>query len=235
MEASSTPLFQTLYITQDDNAEYGFNIAEARNLKARVSASTKLSSVVKLYPGADEVGLTMLAKLTTSINSNNNGVSKHQNPISKHQNLRGGVQGTVMQLVFRDPRNSSLMLIPNYEGQPMILTLLQQMVAAGGVPVTSQPAVQAAIQAYCAQLGLCDAIRAAAGTTLPNITLLVNNFDDSPQIEAPVQPTAGRSIADYAAFTPYVCSQSNGNNNIIGFVDNRYSNGTRLQACCYMY
>jgi hypothetical protein len=49
-----TPLFQSLYITQDDNAAYGFNIAEADELRALVP-QLGLDDFVRVYPGADEV------------------------------------------------------------------------------------------------------------------------------------------------------------------------------------
>jgi hypothetical protein len=42
-----------VYITQDDNAEYGFNIAEANALRALVKQQS--ISPVFIYPGADEV------------------------------------------------------------------------------------------------------------------------------------------------------------------------------------
>jgi hypothetical protein len=38
-----------------------------------------------------------------------------------------------IQLVFRDA--STIQYIPNYEGQPMITTLNEQIVAAGGIVV----------------------------------------------------------------------------------------------------
>ena len=43
-----------LYITLDDNAEYGFNIRESEELKTRVN-SLSLTTRVPIYPGADEV------------------------------------------------------------------------------------------------------------------------------------------------------------------------------------
>ncbi len=46
-------LFEKLYVTQDDNAEYGFNIAEAEKLKALVR-QYGLEEDIYIYPGADE-------------------------------------------------------------------------------------------------------------------------------------------------------------------------------------
>lgn len=62
---------------------------------------------MNIYPGADEVGLTMLSRLSVDYTQ-------------KTPNL---------YLVFRDP--NTINYIPNYEGQPMILTVQQQIAAAG--------------------------------------------------------------------------------------------------------
>lgn len=59
---------------------------------------------------------------------------------------------------------------------------------------------------------------------LPNVTLLVNNFNETTQIEAPYQPPHG--TGDYAVFTPFACTgTAGGNDRVLGVVDNRYSNG----------
>lgn len=104
--AKDPTLFERFYITLDDNAEYGFNIAEARQLKDLVHR-LGLQDKVNIYPGADEVGLTMLSRLAVDSSA-------------KAPNL---------YLAFRDP--NTVNYIPNYEGQPMILTLQQQIHAAG--------------------------------------------------------------------------------------------------------
>lgn len=49
--ASGQALFDHLYITQDDNAQYGFNIEEANALRALV-AQDSLQATVAIYPGA---------------------------------------------------------------------------------------------------------------------------------------------------------------------------------------
>lgn len=48
------PLFENIYITLDDNAQYGLNIREAQKLKDLVT-KYNLGDIVKIYPGADEV------------------------------------------------------------------------------------------------------------------------------------------------------------------------------------
>lgn len=64
-------------------------------------------------------------------------------------------------MIFRN--SSTVEGIPNYEGLPMIQTLENQIRAAGGVAIN--------------------------GSTLKrgNVTLLVNNFDEAKQMEAPSQ------------------------------------------------
>ena len=53
-------IFDYLLLPQDDTAEYGWNIAEARCLQARIRADG-LSERAITYPGADEVGCMLLA------------------------------------------------------------------------------------------------------------------------------------------------------------------------------
>ncbi len=53
-------IFDYLLLPQDDTADYGWNIAEARLLQARIRAEG-LSERAITYPGADEVGCMLLA------------------------------------------------------------------------------------------------------------------------------------------------------------------------------
>jgi len=84
-------LFEKLYITLDDNAEYGFNIAEANELKQLV-INLNLVNLVLIYPGADEVHLSLLSKMTSDYYQTN---------------------GTIT-LIYRN--RSTINLIPKYEG-----------------------------------------------------------------------------------------------------------------------
>jgi hypothetical protein len=228
-----TPLFSTVYITQDDNAEYGFNIAEALSLRALV-ASLGLQDRVLIYPGADEVGLSMLARLSVDA---------------------VGGPGPVFQLAFRKPDNASLHLIPNYEGQPMLWTLLDQIQAAGATAAGnwSDVARDAAatnpvwIRPWRCGKNVCDASSLdwptsesqslLSSSSFPSPLLLVNNFglDEYPQIEAPDQTLSGRSPADYAAFTPLMCGQQASRSSVVSVADNRYSNGADLVVLQYLY
>jgi hypothetical protein len=55
-------VFDYLIIPQDDTAEYGWNIAEARSLQALIRRR-KLADRSITYPGADEIGCLLLARL----------------------------------------------------------------------------------------------------------------------------------------------------------------------------
>ena len=103
--------------------------------------------------GADEVGLTMLSQVAVFVTK-------------KAPNI---------QLIFRDP--TTVYHIPNYEGQPMIETLQNQVFAAGGILVNS--------------------------TNVVDIYLLVNNFSEDRQIEAPNQPL-NRTFAEFDMFLTYL-------------------------------
>jgi hypothetical protein len=65
---------------------------------------------------------------------------------------------------------------------------------------------------------------ARSSALLPNVTLLVNNFNETQQFEAPYQPP--HDATDFAVFTPVACTGTPaGNDRVLGVVDNRYSNG----------
>jgi len=101
-------LFEKIFITLDDNAEYGLNKQEEEVLR-RLRAKYQLENSVLIYPGADEVALSLLSNLASS------------------------EMGTtpVVLVIYRDP--SSKDRIPNYEGQPLSQTVIEQIQAAGGV------------------------------------------------------------------------------------------------------
>ena len=211
--AAAPGLLRSLYITQDDNARYGFNIAEADALRA-LAARLGLGDLVRVYPGADEVGLSMLARLVSET------MGEAAAAAGGGGAGGGGAGGGAVQLdvVFRRADNASLYLVPNFEGQPMLQTLRDQIAAAGA----AAPALGVLAPPPAAQ-----PMRAV---------LLVNNFgtDEYPQIEAPDQPLAGRSPADYAVFTPFVCGSAAARASVVSMADNRYSNGADVVAVQYL-
>jgi hypothetical protein len=115
-QMSKTAPFHYFYTTLDDNAEFGFNIREAAEIKNYIGqAENKLNDITcPVYPGADEVHLVMLARFAVSQVYGN-----------------GNDQRVALEAVYRDPTN--VQAIPSYEGQPMIDTLTQQIQAAGGI------------------------------------------------------------------------------------------------------
>lgn len=133
-----------------------------------------LSRIVSVYPGADQVSLTLLSAV--AVDDSNE-------------------QAPVVAMIFRN--SSTVESIPNYEGLPMIQTLENQIRAAGGVAIN--------------------------GSTLKrgNVTLLVNNFDEAKQMEAPSQGPSNQK--NYSSFEKYICFPNK--TEIIGLADNRYSNG----------
>ena len=233
LAASSPGLLRSLYITQDDNALYGFNIDEAAALRA-LATQLGLGDLVRIYPGADEVGLSMLARLVSDTMGEAAEAAQAEGEGEERGSSAGGGGGgsgngsgvgvVQFDVVFRRADNESLYLVPNYEGQPMIETLRDQIAAAGAAaPVLGLSAPRR--------------VRAAGAPAAPlRAVLLVNNFgpDEYPQIEAPNQPLAGRSPADYAAFTPSVCGAAAARASVVALADNRYSNGADVVAVQYL-
>ena len=99
-----------------------------------------LSSMVMIYPGADEVPFALLSRYAAE-------KAKSQPQLA---------------VVYRSP--DTIQFIPNYEGEPMVQTLLNQIEAAGGKSVNGSI------------------------LTRGDITLLVNNFEQYPQKSAWDQP-----------------------------------------------
>ena len=256
----SQPLFQSFYITLDDNAEYGFNIAESIQLKTLVS-NLNLTNYVLIYPGADEVGLTMLAKATVTEVTNTIKFINNQQILTNNPLM---INPPNFELIFRKPDNISLHLIPNYEGQPMIYTLLDQILAAGASiqgnwshilqeyyisTLKHNKNIQSWIRPWRSNNKLSWSFTDTStvpinhqqsllsSTVSPLPILFVNNFgiDEYPQIEAPDQTLTNRSINDYSMFTPLFCGNSTIQSSVISFADNRYSNGADIIFTQYLY
>lgn len=102
----------------------------------------------------------------------------------------------------------------------MIDTLLDQIEAAGGSAERPQPSPASSLRMSA---------RVAQGKS--DLILLVNNFSEEHQIEAPNQPMVNRSIADYSMFDEYVTDVSG---RVLGFADNRYSNGADIYFVRYI-
>ncbi len=61
---------------------------------------------------------------------------------------------------------------------------------------------------------------------------MVNNFDSYPQLNAWDQPQNGGSDYDYGVFNYFICD--NQKSSILGFADNRYSNGADIPFIKYI-
>jgi len=149
--SSSKSLFQKIWITLDDNAEYGLNKQEERELRKQIT-DENLWNQVNMYPGADEVQLTALSFMSTELNNSTNPPK--------------------VAIVYRDP--STRAYIPNYEGQPLNVSVIAQTHAAGGVVVSS--------------------------VEESDVIILVNNWSTEHQQEAPNPQTA----ADYNSFLRFL-------------------------------
>jgi len=103
--------FPALFVTLDDAAQYGFDVDEANATRAQAAAKGLLGPVVRVYPGADEVGLVTFARV-----------------LSDAARL-AGQPAPLVGLSFRNASSASL--IPNYESQPMLATALDNLAAAG--------------------------------------------------------------------------------------------------------
>ncbi len=137
-------LFERIYITLDDSADYGFNKQDERALR-QIILEKGLTNSTYVYPGADEVGLTMLSHAAMS----------SQTQIK-----------TRARVVYRVPYAKDF--IPNYEGQPLSHSVVNQITAAGGVVVPDGAEY--------------------------DVVVLVHNFNTTSQQEAPQH----QSDADYS-------------------------------------
>ena len=177
-------MFDSLYLTLDDTGTYGFNVDEALKLK-ELKASLKLNDdIVRIYPGADEVESCLLSKMIV------------QDSLKKPNIL----------IQWRVPNATNL--IPNYENQPIIETVTDQLEACGGNVLTKKIFIN----------------------DVPDIVFAVNNFANIPQLEASQQ--IQNPVSDYSKVFDDLtkeCNNNNNNNNnkgtILALADVRYSNG----------
>lgn len=110
LDYAANGVIDRLILPQDDNADYGFNTAEARRLK-RVVADKNIEDRVLIYSGADEVAWTLIAALISHL--------EERRP----------------RRVFCDWRHpeDAGQLIPRYEDRPVGLAVENQIQAAGAV------------------------------------------------------------------------------------------------------
>jgi Protein of unknown function (DUF4127) len=114
LQAVASGLIDRLVLPQDDTAQWGFNIAERRELQARVQAAG-LQDRVLIYPGADEVLHTLCAHLV--------------------QRLQGKAPLRVA-VAYSDPEHVGA-LHALYEDRPLTESVQQQIEAVGATRVSS--------------------------------------------------------------------------------------------------
>lgn len=102
--------FERIWLTLDDNAEYGLNKAEERKLVQLINdPSLNISGKVNIYPGADEVSLAILSQIV--VNSK---------------------QASAPTFAVRYRNVTTQNYIPNYEGAPLNESVRKQITAVGG-------------------------------------------------------------------------------------------------------
>jgi hypothetical protein len=117
LQAVQDGLIDRLVLPQDDTAEYGFNIAERRELQNRVHAAGLLDKVL-IYPGADEVLHTLCAHLVQRLDN--------KPPLR-------------VAVAYSDPDHVG-QLHALYEDRPLTESVQHQIQAIGGVQVDMQEA-----------------------------------------------------------------------------------------------
>ncbi|WP_045518415.1 DUF4127 family protein [Neobacillus niacini] len=101
-----------MIIPQDDSAPYGLTALDQQTLRESISTlGTELN--VYMYPGADEVGCTLLARMINHFNGNRPLLYPH------FSSIKGPY------------------VIPKYEDRPLYESLKYQILAAGGLLATS--------------------------------------------------------------------------------------------------
>ncbi|QUG40129.1 DUF4127 family protein [Psychrobacillus sp. INOP01] len=114
LEYVNNGLIDFLIIPQDDSAPYGWTAIDQQEVRGAI-ASHNLELDVYMYPGADEVGCTLLARMINSF--------KGKRPL--------------VYPVFSSTQGPSV--TPLYEDRPLMETLKYQILAAGGL-ITSNRA-----------------------------------------------------------------------------------------------
>ena len=120
-----------LVLPQDDTAEYGFNIAERRQLQQCVMEKA-LDTSVLIYPGADEVIYTLL--------------------VHQLQLLDRRLSGDAMPLrVALRPHHAEAVaeMVARYEDRPVMESIRCQIEAAGAQLVSDESEADAVIAVHC--------------------------------------------------------------------------------------
>ncbi len=120
LQATEDGVIDRLVLPQDDTATWGLNIAERRELQARVQARN-LQDRVLIYPGADEVMHTLCAHLVQRLEG--------QRPLR-------------VALAYSDPAHVG-QLSARYEDRPLLESVASQLRAVGANTLRMGAAVHA--------------------------------------------------------------------------------------------
>ena len=124
-------IIDRLILPQDDTAEYGFNIAERRQLQQWV-AERNLQHSILIYPGADEVIYTLLVHQLQTLEQRKSG-----RVAALRVALRPHHPGALASMVAR------------YEDRPVMESIRCQIHAAGAELVADEPAADVVIAVHC--------------------------------------------------------------------------------------
>lgn len=120
-----------LILPQDDTAEYGFNIAERRQLQQQV-VERKLQQRVLIYPGADEVIYTLLVHQLQSLRRQKN------------------TQVQPLRIALRPHHRAALEeMVARYEDRPVMESIRCQIGAAGAQLVNEESEADVVIAVHC--------------------------------------------------------------------------------------
>ena len=108
LDLAEAGILDALYLTQDDSTPFGWGARDQRILRQRVLASPDLLGRVLIYPGADEVGSTLVARALS---------------LQYERTPSVGVQFS---------SEAGPLVVPRYEDRPQLEGIKAQIMAAGG-------------------------------------------------------------------------------------------------------
>ena len=112
LELVEQQIIDFLVIPQDDSATFGWTAMDQKEIY-NVIDEKNLHTKVYMYPGADEVGMTLMARMYNLV--------KHKRP----------------KLYIKYPSITSPMIIPNIEDRYLDTTVKYQIIVSGGIVVHS--------------------------------------------------------------------------------------------------
>lgn len=125
-------LIDFLVIPQDDSAEYGFTAMDQEIIREKIT-SDLLQAQVLMYPGADEIAMTLL---------------------SRFSNVLAGKKPAVF---VRYAAQSAPLMVPSYEDRPLGETMKYQLLAAGCRMVSSQAEADFVLAVNAPAFGMTEA------------------------------------------------------------------------------